>query len=92
MIVHHMEVFHCVIPGKWHWVDNRAEPELPRYSATYNSEEKPPDLHFCRKVLAAWAMGAQVRLLPLLFGNESPFSKVNLGHLLFQNGIFWLKQ
>lgn len=52
-IVHHMELFHCdVPPGQ----------EIPYYNAPCNSEMKPLGLEQCRKVLAAWAMGAKVSL------------------------------
>lgn len=48
-IVHHMEVFECSPQ-----MDN-----VPHYSGSCDSKMKPPELNFCRHVLAAWALGAE---------------------------------
>ena len=54
-IVHHMELFHCVTdPSE----------EARDYNAPCNSEAKPLGLTQCRKVVAAWAMGAGVFVYP----------------------------
>uniref|UniRef100_A0A8D0LBH8 Dopamine beta-hydroxylase n=1 Tax=Sphenodon punctatus TaxID=8508 RepID=A0A8D0LBH8_SPHPU len=50
-IVHHMEVFQCAAQFD----------SFPRYSGPCDSKMKPERLNYCRHVLAAWAMGAQVR-------------------------------
>lgn len=64
MLVHHMELFHCEEPPTRN---------VPQYSAPCNSEEKPRALLTCRKVIAAWAMGAQVRQdnTAILYGSRS---------------------
>ncbi|KAK2120557.1 hypothetical protein P7K49_001943 [Saguinus oedipus] len=49
-LVHHMEVFQC-------------PPEMdsvPYFSGPCDSETKPDNLNYCRRVLAAWALGAKV--------------------------------
>ena len=50
-IVHHMEVFHCVS-------DEAGEEEFPLWTGPCGSEEAPAKLVQCKKVLAAWAIGA----------------------------------
>lgn len=50
-LVHHMEIFHCEIDSKI---------ELPDWNGPCNSPEKPVILEACKKVIAAWAMGAEV--------------------------------
>ena len=47
-VVHHMEVFHC---------PPASEP-LPLWSGSCDDPEAPPQLAQCKKVLAAWAIGA----------------------------------
>ncbi|KAL2076717.1 hypothetical protein ACEWY4_027688 [Coilia grayii] len=52
-IVHHMEVFECA-PD--------TDPDMERvapYSGPCDSKMKPPQLNYCRHVLAAWALGAE---------------------------------
>ena len=56
--VHHFEVFHCQSPT--------------RPFAGDCSRDKPPEARSCSKVLAAWSMGANVKLsnnasMPKLF-------------------------
>lgn len=48
-VVHHMELFHCISDPTNH---------MEHYSGPCNSEAKPKGLVQCRKVIAAWAMGA----------------------------------
>ncbi|RNA02847.1 dopamine beta-hydroxylase [Brachionus plicatilis] len=48
-IVHHMELFHC-------FYDPRED--MKNYDGPCKSEGKPAGLTQCRKVIAAWAMGA----------------------------------
>uniref|UniRef100_A0A1A8L0X8 Dopamine beta-hydroxylase n=1 Tax=Nothobranchius pienaari TaxID=704102 RepID=A0A1A8L0X8_9TELE len=58
-IVHHIEVFECSPEMR----------DVPRYSGSCDDKMKPKKLNSCRHVLAAWAMGAEVRWetnLPLL--------------------------
>lgn len=50
-IVHHMEVFECAPEIS----------EVPDYNGSCDDKMKPKKLNFCRHVLAAWAMGAEVR-------------------------------
>lgn len=49
-IVHHIEVFECAPDVR----------EVPEYSGSCDDKMKPKKLDFCRHVLAAWAMGAEV--------------------------------
>ena len=54
-VVHHMELFHCVKePSK----------NYKNFNNVCTSEEKPGDLKACRKVIAAWAMGAKTFIYP----------------------------
>jgi dopamine beta-monooxygenase len=54
-IVHHMELFHCVTdPSE----------NMKSFSGVCTSEAKPPGLTQCRKVIAAWAMGATRFIYP----------------------------
>ncbi|XP_045463674.1 tyramine beta-hydroxylase isoform X2 [Harmonia axyridis] len=48
-IVHHMEVFHCLAP---------ANDQIPLYEGSCFSVERPAGTQVCKRVLAAWAMGA----------------------------------
>ncbi|XP_044766667.1 tyramine beta-hydroxylase [Coccinella septempunctata] len=48
-VVHHMEVFHCFAP---------ANVEIPLYDGSCFASERPPETNVCKRVLAAWAMGA----------------------------------
>lgn len=48
-IVHHMELFHCFFSPR---------DDMKNYDGPCKSEEKPAGLTQCRKVIAAWAMGA----------------------------------
>lgn len=49
-LVHHMEVFQCAAE-----LDS-----IPPYNGPCDAKMKPEQLNYCRHVLAAWAMGAQV--------------------------------
>lgn len=49
-IVHHIEVFEC----------SPDVHSVPDYSGSCDDKMKPGKLNFCRHVLAAWAMGAEV--------------------------------
>lgn len=49
-IVHHMEVFHCVAP---------ASEDIPTYAGSCFDEKRPNGTQVCKRVLAAWAMGAK---------------------------------
>jgi dopamine beta-monooxygenase len=69
-VVHHMELFHCITdpPDK-----------MKTFSGVCKSEEKPAGLTQCRKVVAAWAMGASRFVYPENVGgiiggkNYSPY-------------------
>lgn len=54
-LVHHMEVFHCVAP------QNK---EIPLYVGPCFSNDRPKDTLVCKRVLAAWAMGAAAFIYP----------------------------
>lgn len=51
-LVHHMELFHCEVDSN---------ETLPDWNAPCFDSSKPAILQNCKKVLAAWAMGAEVR-------------------------------
>uniref|UniRef100_T1J167 DOMON domain-containing protein n=1 Tax=Strigamia maritima TaxID=126957 RepID=T1J167_STRMM len=57
-LVHHMELFHCQIP---------VTQKMDDYNAACTAESKPPHYEACKKVLAAWAMGA----LPIRYPKEA---------------------
>ncbi|KAJ8925001.1 hypothetical protein NQ315_001166 [Exocentrus adspersus] len=48
-LVHHMEVFHCEAPPR---------EEIPLYTGNCFAKDRPSKTHLCKRVLAAWAMGA----------------------------------
>ncbi|KAL3283755.1 hypothetical protein HHI36_017925 [Cryptolaemus montrouzieri] len=48
-VVHHMEVFHCFAP---------ANQKIPLYEGSCFASERPLATQVCKRVLAAWAMGA----------------------------------
>ncbi|XP_059162618.1 dopamine beta-hydroxylase-like [Physella acuta] len=54
-LVHHMEVFHCEL--------TRGE-RIPYYNGPGLAEDKPEGLDVCRKVIGAWAMGAEAMVYP----------------------------
>ncbi|XP_058796937.1 tyramine beta-hydroxylase [Phymastichus coffea] len=54
-LVHHMEVFHCAGP---------ADLQLPLYDGPCDSPTRPERTQICKKVLAAWAMGAEAFVYP----------------------------
>uniref|UniRef100_A0A2C9LHW4 DOMON domain-containing protein n=1 Tax=Biomphalaria glabrata TaxID=6526 RepID=A0A2C9LHW4_BIOGL len=54
-LVHHMEVFHCQVPKGQ---------KIPYYSGPAENEDTPKGLEPCRRVIAAWAMGAQDMVYP----------------------------
>ena len=54
-VVHHMELFHCITdPSE----------DMKSYNGECTSESKPKGLVQCRKVIAAWAMGASRFVYP----------------------------
>ncbi|XP_033208226.1 tyramine beta-hydroxylase isoform X2 [Belonocnema kinseyi] len=54
-LVHHMEVFHCAGPG---------DLEIPSFNGPCDSPDRPQKTQICKKVLAAWAMGADEFVYP----------------------------
>lgn len=54
-VVHHMEVFHC---------ETGPNDEMPLYRGPCFSEKRPYKTQVCKKVLAAWAMGATAFVYP----------------------------
>ncbi|CAH1367674.1 tyramine beta-hydroxylase [Tenebrio molitor] len=48
-LVHHMEVFHCEAPP---------DQEIPLYVGKCFANDRPEETQVCKRVLAAWAMGA----------------------------------
>lgn len=54
-LVHHMEVFHCAGP---------VDLEIPMYDGPCDGTNRPETTQICKKVLAAWAMGADAFIYP----------------------------
>ncbi|XP_020290292.1 tyramine beta-hydroxylase isoform X2 [Pseudomyrmex gracilis] len=54
-LVHHIEVFHCAGPP---------ESEMPMYDGPCDSVDRPEKTQICKKVMAAWAMGADAFVYP----------------------------
>ncbi|KAJ8681301.1 hypothetical protein QAD02_017088 [Eretmocerus hayati] len=54
-LVHHMEVFHCAGPP---------DLEVPLYNGPCDAPDRPQRTQICKKVLAAWAMGADAFVYP----------------------------
>nr|CAD7435261.1 unnamed protein product [Timema monikensis] len=54
-LVHHMEVFHCVAPP---------EQNIPEYKGPCFAPQRPETTQVCKRVLAAWAMGAPPFVYP----------------------------
>lgn len=49
-LVHHMEVFHCIAP---------VGETIPEYAGSCFGSDRPASTQVCKRVLAAWAMGAK---------------------------------
>ncbi|XP_057321265.1 tyramine beta-hydroxylase [Microplitis mediator] len=54
-LVHHMEVFHCAGPPN---------SIIPFYNGPCDAKDRPQATQICKKVLAAWAMGADAFIYP----------------------------
>ncbi|KAL7645712.1 UNVERIFIED_CONTAM: hypothetical protein RMT77_002589 [Armadillidium vulgare] len=54
-VVHHMEVFHCEHPHNF---------EVPLYQGPCHTDSRPKEIDACKRVLAAWAMGATAFAYP----------------------------
>ncbi|XP_011167262.1 tyramine beta-hydroxylase [Solenopsis invicta] len=54
-LVHHMEVFHCA---------GSVDLEIPMYDGPCDGADRPEKTQICKKVLAAWAMGADAFIYP----------------------------
>ncbi|KAK5640110.1 hypothetical protein RI129_010921 [Pyrocoelia pectoralis] len=54
-LVHHMEVFHCIAP---------IDEEIPFYSGSCFAPNRPKSTEVCKRVIAAWAMGAAPFIYP----------------------------
>ncbi|XP_050428659.1 dopamine beta-hydroxylase [Adelges cooleyi] len=54
-VVHHMEVFHC---------EAGAGDQMPLYSGPCFGDKRPYKTQVCKKVMAAWAMGATAFVYP----------------------------
>lgn len=87
-LVHHMEVFQCTAEFD----------SFPHYNGPCDSKMKPERLNYCRHVLAAWAMGAQVGVTrdtspwvtAALLPPKPPRSHFRAAFTLFSAGI-WLQ-
>ncbi|KAK4873371.1 hypothetical protein RN001_015400 [Aquatica leii] len=64
-LVHHMEVFHCIAPP---------DEVIPFYRGSCFAQDRPASTQVCKRVLAAWAMGAKAFVYPdeagLPFGGD----------------------
>ncbi|XP_050695852.1 dopamine beta-hydroxylase-like [Eriocheir sinensis] len=54
-LVHHMELFHCEYPP---------DVTVPKYQGLCASPDRDPKIDACKRVLAAWAMGASAFVYP----------------------------
>lgn len=54
-LVHHMEVFHC---------ETSPHEQMPLYRGPCFAAERPNSTRVCKRVLAAWAMGAKPFIYP----------------------------
>ena len=54
-LVHHMELFHCEVDVSL---------DLPAYDGPCSSPSRPKSLDPCKRVIAAWAMGAEPLIYP----------------------------
>ncbi|XP_045624015.2 dopamine beta-hydroxylase [Procambarus clarkii] len=54
-VVHHMEVFHCEYPP---------DVIVPRYQGPCHVADRAPEIDTCKRVMAAWAMGASSFVYP----------------------------
>ncbi|XP_024941775.1 tyramine beta-hydroxylase isoform X2 [Cephus cinctus] len=54
-LVHHMEIFHCA---------GLANIQVPHYNGPCDAADRPEGTQICKKVLAAWAMGADAFVYP----------------------------
>lgn len=70
-LVHHMEVFRCMAP---------ANEEIPIYIGSCFDPERPKKTQVCKRVLAAWAMGAN----PFAYPEEAglPIGGPNFNHYI----------
>lgn len=50
-----MEVFHCIADAK---------EEIPMYVGSCFAPNRPPTTQVCKRVIAAWAMGAKAFIYP----------------------------
>jgi len=55
-VVHHMEVYHCENSG------DETIRSMIMYDGRCTAENLPDSIKQCRRVVGAWAMGAEVRL------------------------------
>lgn len=62
-LLHHMEVFHCI-------PTDEKDPQFPLWSGPCGSDDAPEKLGQCKKVLAAWAIGAEAFTYPPEAGLE----------------------
>jgi len=67
-LVHHMEVFHCEAPHTQ---------VMPEYQGPCVSPQRPEVTKVCKRVLAAWAMGA----LPFSYP-EVHHTNTHFGHVI----------
>lgn len=63
-LVHHMEVFHCEAPVK---------EQVPLYRGPCFAASRPDATKVCKRVLAAWAMGAKPFVYPKVSAQLTQF-------------------
>jgi len=74
-----MEVFHC---------ESGAEDQMPLYRGPCFSEKRPYKTQVCKKVLAAWAMGAAPFVYPAVSIHSRSYLQTKRGVVYF--GFFIL--
>lgn len=75
-LVHHMEVFHC---------ETDAKQEIPLYVGNCFAEDRPEATKVCKRVLAAWAMGAPPFIYPKVHFNL--YSLTVLNKIIFRKPL-----
>lgn len=64
-----MEVFHC---------ETDAKAEIPLYEGNCFDKDRPPKTQVCKRVLAAWAMGAPPFIYPKVITSVSHGLVINV--------------
>ena len=78
-LVHHMEVFHCEAP---------VSEKIPRYEGPCHAADRPSAIDQCKRVLAAWAMGAMPLVYPQVSSCMPTLKPLTYRMLIQSFGVF----